>query len=93
VIALAQLNRNVEYRTDKRPLLADLRESGQIEADSDLVAFIYRDEKYNEDSEHEGEAELMIAKHRNGPLGKVTLTFRAEYPKFMNFVDPGRFET
>jgi replicative DNA helicase len=93
VIALAQLNRNVEYRTDKRPLLADLRESGQIEADSDLVAFIYRDEKYNEDSEHEGEAELIVAKHRNGPLGKVTLTFRAEYPKFMNFVDPGRFET
>jgi replicative DNA helicase len=93
VIALAQLNRNVEYRTDKRPVLADLRESGQIEADSDLVAFIYRDEKYNEDSEHEGEAELLIAKHRNGPLGKVTLTFRAEYPKFMNFVDPGRFET
>ena len=93
VIALAQLNRNVEYRTDKHPVLADLRESGQIEADSDLVAFIYRDEKYNEDSEHEGEAELIVAKHRNGPLGRVTLTFRAEYPKFMNFVDPGRFET
>ena len=80
-------------RTDKRPLLSDLRESGSVEQDSDLVAFIYRDEYYNrEDSEHEGEAEIIIAKHRNGPLAKVTLTFRAEYPKFMNFVDPGRFD-
>jgi replicative DNA helicase len=93
VVALSQLNRNVEARTDKRPLLSDLRESGTIEQDSDLVAFIYRDEYYNrEDSEHEGEAEIIIAKHRNGPLAKVTLTFRAEYPKFMNFVDPGRFD-
>jgi replicative DNA helicase len=95
VIALSQLNRNVEQRGgDKRPLLSDLRESGSIEQDSDLVMFIYRDEYYNRDeSEHEGEAELILAKHRNGPLGKVTLTFRSEYPKFMNFVDPGRFET
>ena len=93
VIALSQLNRNVEARTDKRPLLSDLRESGAIEQDADLVAFIYRDEYYNrEDSEHEGEAEIIIAKHRNGPLTKTTLTFRAEYPKFMNFVDPGRFD-
>ncbi len=93
VIALSQLNRNVEARTDKRPLLSDLRESGSVEQDSDLVAFIYRDEYYNrEDSEHEGEAEIIIAKHRNGPLTKTTLTFRAEYPKFMNFVDPGRFD-
>jgi replicative DNA helicase len=93
VIALSQLNRNVEARTDKRPLLSDLRESGAVEQDSDLVMFIYRDDYYNDESEHEGEAELIVAKHRNGPLDKVRLTFRAEYPKFMNFVDPGRFET
>jgi replicative DNA helicase len=91
VIALSQLNRAVEQRTDKVPLLSDLRESGSIEQDSDLVVFIYRDEYYNEDSEHEGEADLVIAKHRNGGLGKVTLTFRKEYPKFMNFVDESRF--
>ncbi len=93
VVALSQLNRNVEQRMDKRPLLSDLRESGSVEQDADLVMFIFRDEYYNrDDSEHQGEAELIIAKHRNGPLGKVTLTFRDKYPKFMNFVDPGRFD-
>jgi replicative DNA helicase len=91
VIALSQLNRAVEQRTDKVPLLSDLRESGAIEQDSDLVIFIYRDEYYNEDSEREGEADLVVAKHRNGGLGKVTLTFRKEYPKFMNFVAEDRF--
>jgi replicative DNA helicase len=91
VIALSQLNRAVEQRTDKVPLLSDLRESGSIEQDSDLVIFIYRDEYYNEDSEREGEADLVVAKHRNGALGKVTLTFRKEYPKFMNFVAEDRF--
>jgi replicative DNA helicase len=85
VIALSQLNRALEARTDKHPLLSDLRESGAIEQDSDVVLFIYRDEYYNEDSEHEGEAELILAKHRNGPLGKVTLTFQKEYPKFRNY--------
>jgi replicative DNA helicase len=91
VIAISQLNRSVEARTDKRPLLSDLRESGSIEQDSDLVVFIYRDEYYNKESEREGEADLIISKHRNGGLGEVTLTFQKEYPKFMNFIDEGRF--
>ena len=92
VIALSQLNRGVEARTDKRPLLSDLRESGAIEQDSDLVIFIFRDEYYTkEESEHPGEAELLITKHRNGPLGKVELTFQKEYPKFMNLARDERY--
>jgi replicative DNA helicase len=82
VIAVSQLSRAVEARPDKHPLLSDLRESGQIEQDADLVVFIYRDEYYNRDSEHPGEAELIVAKHRNGPVGKVELTFLERFPKF-----------
>src|SRR5437764_1681664 len=82
VIAVSQLSRAVESRPDKRPLLSDLRESGQIEQDADLVMFIYRDEYYNRDSERLGEADIIVAKHRNGPVGEVTLTFLARYPKF-----------
>jgi replicative DNA helicase len=84
VIAVSQLSRAVEARPDKRPLLSDLRESGQIEQDADVVAFIYRDEYYNRDSERPGEADVIIAKHRNGPVGDIVLTFLSRYPKFAN---------
>ena len=86
VIAVSQLSRAVESRPDKRPLLSDLRESGQIEQDADLVMFIFRDEYYNRDSERQGEADLIVAKHRNGPVGDVVLTFIAKYPKFADHI-------
>jgi replicative DNA helicase len=84
VIAVSQLSRNVEYRADKRPMLADLRESGSIEQDADVVVFIYRDEVYNPDTTDKGVAEVLVAKHRNGPVGRLKLTFLENYTKFAN---------
>ncbi len=92
VIALSQLNRGVEQRHDKRPVLSDLRDSGAIEQDADLVMFIYREEYYEQDSEREGIADLIISKHRNGGLGNVELTFQKEYPRFMSYVGPDRYD-
>jgi replicative DNA helicase len=84
VIAVSQLSRNVEHRTDKRPMLADLRDSGSIEQDADIVLFIYRDEVYNPDSPQKGIAEIIVAKHRSGPIGKIDLAFLQHYTKFAN---------
>ena len=84
VMTLSQLNRQLEYRQDKRPMLADLRESGSIEQDADVVIFIYRDEYYNPESEQRGMAEIIVAKHRNGPTGASRLAFLEQYTKFAN---------
>ncbi|MFN3430753.1 MAG: replicative DNA helicase, partial [Candidatus Sericytochromatia bacterium] len=90
VVALSQLSRAVESRTDKRPMLSDLRESGSIEQDADIVMFIYRDEYYNPETDKKSTAEVIVAKHRNGPVGKVELYFEKTLTKFQS-ITSGQF--
>lgn len=91
VVALSQLNRSLEQRTDRRPVMSDLRESGAIEQDADVIMFIYRDEVYNEDSPHKGLAEVIVGKQRNGPIGTRLLAFRGQFTRFENYASEGHF--
>jgi replicative DNA helicase len=91
VVALSQLNRALEQRPNKRPVMSDLRESGAIEQDADVILAIYRDEVYNPDSPEKGKAEVNILKQRNGPIGTVLLTFLGQFTRFENYQDPGTY--